>query len=104
LIVPDRRFAGITIGPVERRNPVRAKQEPQQQKLEKSKLMVDIAFGVWDKARMFKRLQQLEITSPMAVRASAVAVDGAALRADLSLILVLVLIVIPLASGVAMIL
>ena len=53
---------------------------------------------------MFKRMQQLETIPGKAARASAVAVDGAALRANLSLILVLVLIVIPLASGVAMIL
>ena len=66
--------------------------------------MVDIAFRVWDKARMFARLQQLEIIPGKAARASAVAVDDAALNANISLILVLVLVVIPLTGGVAMIL
>ena len=53
---------------------------------------------------MFERMQQLETISGKAARVSAVAVDGAALHANRSLILVLVLIVIPLANGVAMIL
>jgi hypothetical protein len=66
--------------------------------------MVDIAFRVWDKAPMSERLRQLEIISGKAARASAVAVDGVALNAGSSLILVLVLVVIPLMGGVAMIL
>jgi hypothetical protein len=53
---------------------------------------------------MSERLRQLEIISGKAARASAVAVDGVALNAGSSLILVLVLVVIPLMGGVAMIL
>jgi hypothetical protein len=65
--------------------------------------MVDIAIRVWDKARMFKRMQQLAISSGKAASASAVAVDGVVLSANLAVILVLVLVIIPLANGVALI-
>jgi hypothetical protein len=95
---------GITMRPLAALKYSPGRQVLRRQLLEKSKLMVDIAHPVWDKARMFKRMQQLEISSGKAASASAVAVDGVALNANLSLILVLVLVIIPLASGVALIL
>jgi hypothetical protein len=73
------------------------------QLLEKTKLMVDIAFRVWDKARMFDRSQQLEFIPGKAASASAVAVADAELKATVSIILVLVLVLIPAVSGVALI-
>ncbi|GMR14872.1 MAG: hypothetical protein BMS9Abin30_0483 [Gammaproteobacteria bacterium] len=68
--------------------------------------MVDRAFKEWDKPSMSKHLQQLNVRSQHASRGAGVAVRSVALQANGDLLLgdlLLVLVIIPTLSGVALI-
>jgi len=66
-------------------------------------IMVDRAIAEWDKHAMSKYLQQLDLRSQTAAKKAGVAVTRVPLNANKVVLLVLVLVIIPTISGVALI-